>query len=168
MATSTRNISPTCIAEDIITQLSHSSALNVIARNSTFTYKGQGREFGVRYVLEGSVRRDGERVRVSTQLVEANTGNHIWAERFDRAVTDIFAVPERDCRRGGAGDCAADLARRATADLAETAREPGGRGRHLNAASGTSDKANAADNALACEFFRAEPSSSEGCIERRQ
>ena len=83
-----------CIAENIITQLSHSSALNVIARNSTFTYKGQGREFGVRYVLEGSVRRDGERVRVSTQLVEANTGNHIWAERFDRAVTDIFAVQD--------------------------------------------------------------------------
>ncbi len=89
------------MAEDIITQLSHSNALFVIARNSSFTYKGRavdvkqvGRELGVRYVLEGSVRRGGERVRISAQLVEAESGNHIWAERYDRALADVFAVQD--------------------------------------------------------------------------
>jgi len=89
------------MAEDIITQLSHSRALFVIARGSSFTYKGRavdvkqiGRELGVRYVLEGSVRRGGERVRITAQLVEAETGNHIWAERYDRALADVFAVQD--------------------------------------------------------------------------
>ena len=89
------------MAEDIITQLSRSHALFVIARGSSFTYKGRavdvkqvGRELGVRYVLEGSVRRGGERVRISAQLVEAQTGNHIWAERFDRPLADVFAVQD--------------------------------------------------------------------------
>jgi len=89
------------MAEDIITQLSRSHALFVIARNSSFTYKGRavdvkqvGRELGVRYVLEGSVRRAGERVRISAQLVEAESGNHIWAERYDRALADVFAVQD--------------------------------------------------------------------------
>jgi len=89
------------VAEDVITQLSRSSALFVIARNSSFTYKGRavdvkqvGRELGVRYVLEGSVRRAGERVRISAQLVEAETGNHIWAERYDRPLADVFAVQD--------------------------------------------------------------------------
>ena len=89
------------VAEDIVTQLSHSHALFVIARGSSFTYKGRpvdvkqvGRELGVRYVLEGSVRRAGERVRISAQLVEAETGNHIWAERYDRALADVFAVQD--------------------------------------------------------------------------
>jgi len=89
------------MAEDITTQLSRSRALFVIARNSSFTYKGRavdvkqiGRELGVRYVLEGSVRRAGERVRISAQLVEAETGNHMWAERYDRSLADMFAVQD--------------------------------------------------------------------------
>ena len=86
------------IADDIITELSRSRALFVIARTSSFTYKGRSvevkqvaRELGVRYVLEGSVRRSGGRVRVVAQLIDAETGNHVWAERYDRAVEDVFA-----------------------------------------------------------------------------
>jgi adenylate cyclase len=89
------------IAEDIITMLSHSRSLFVIARNSSFTYKGRAvdvkqvaRELGVRYVLEGSVRRGGNRVRVTAQLIDAETGNHLWAERYDRDFADIFAVQD--------------------------------------------------------------------------
>ena len=89
------------IAEDVITALSHYPSLFVIARNSTFTYKGQavdvkqvGRELGVRYVLEGSVRKAGNRIRVTAQLIEAETGNHVWAERYDRDLADIFAVQD--------------------------------------------------------------------------
>jgi adenylate cyclase len=89
------------IADDIITELSRSRSLFVIARNSSFTYKGHAveikqvaRELGVRYVLEGSVRRSGARVRVAAQLIDAETGNHIWAERYDRALEDVFAVQD--------------------------------------------------------------------------
>ena len=89
------------LTEDIITGLSRLRWLFVIARNSTFTYKGQavdikqaGRELGVRYVLEGSVRKAGQRVRVSAQLIEADTGNHIWAERYDRDLVDIFDLQD--------------------------------------------------------------------------
>ena len=89
------------IADDIITELSRSRSLFVIARNSSFTYKGRavdikqvGRDLGVRYVLEGSVRRSGGRVRVVVQLIDAETGNHIWAERYDRALEDVFAVQD--------------------------------------------------------------------------
>src|SRR4030081_3185597 len=89
------------IAEDVITALSHYPSLFVIARNSTFTYKGHavdvkqvGRELGVRYVLEGSLRKSGNRIRVTAQLVEAETGNHVWAERYDRELTEIFAVQD--------------------------------------------------------------------------
>ena len=89
------------IAEDVITLLSKSRVLFVIARNSTFTYKGRaadvreiGRELGVRYVLEGSVRKAGNRVRGTGQLIEAATGGHLWAERYDRDLTDIFAVQD--------------------------------------------------------------------------
>ena len=89
------------ISEDIITDLSKLSELHVIARNSTFTYKGKpvdvkhvGRELGVRYVLEGSVRKAGNRIRVTGQLIDATTGAHIWAEQFDRELTDIFAVQD--------------------------------------------------------------------------
>ena len=89
------------ISEDIITDLSKLSELHVIARNSTFTYKGKavdvkqvGRELGVRYVLEGSVRKAGNRVRVTGQLIDAATGAHVWADRFDRDLTDIFAVQD--------------------------------------------------------------------------
>src|SRR5215471_17620943 len=89
------------IAEDIITMLSRSQSLFVIARNSSFTYKGRAvdvkqiaRELGVRYVLEGSVRRAGDRLRINAQLVDAVTGNHLWAERYDRSPADIFAVQD--------------------------------------------------------------------------
>jgi adenylate cyclase len=89
------------IAEDIITELSRSRSLFVIARNSSFTYKGKpvpirdvGRELGVRYVLEGSVRNARNRVRVTAQLIEATTGGHVWAERYDRDLADIFAVQD--------------------------------------------------------------------------
>jgi adenylate cyclase len=89
------------IAEDIITMLSRSPHLFVIARNSTFTFKGReigvkqvGRELGVRYVLGGSVRRGGNRIRISAQLTDAVTGNHLWADRYDRDPTDIFAVQD--------------------------------------------------------------------------
>ncbi|MBV9201781.1 MAG: hypothetical protein JO320_25360 [Alphaproteobacteria bacterium] len=89
------------IAEDVITALSRYPSLFVIARNSSFTYKGRavdvkqvGRELGVRYVLEGSLRKSGNRVRVTAQLVEAETGKHVWAERYDRDLADIFAVQD--------------------------------------------------------------------------
>ena len=89
------------MAEDIITELSRSRSLFVIARNSSFTYKGRAvdvkqvaRELGVRYVVEGSVRRSGGRVRVTAQLIDAETGNHIWAERYDRDVEEVFAVQD--------------------------------------------------------------------------
>jgi adenylate cyclase len=89
------------IAEDIITALSRYSSLFVIARNSCFTYKGRaidvkqvGRELGVRYVLEGSLRKSGERIRVTAQLVDAETGKHVWAQRYDRDLADIFALQD--------------------------------------------------------------------------
>jgi adenylate cyclase len=89
------------ISEDIITDLSKLSELYVIARNSTFTYKGKpvdvkqvGRELGVRYILEGSVRKAGGRVRVTGQLIDTESGAHVWADRFDRDLTDIFAVQD--------------------------------------------------------------------------
>jgi adenylate cyclase len=89
------------IAEDIITALSRYPSLFVIARNSSFTYKGRtvdvkqvGRELGVRYVLEGSLRKSGNRIRVTAQLVEAETGKHVWAERYDRNLADIFAMQD--------------------------------------------------------------------------
>lgn len=85
------------ITEDLITELARFRALFVISRNSSFTYKGSpvdvrqaGRELGVRYILEGSVRRAGERVRVNAQLVEASSGVHVWAEKYDRVMADIF------------------------------------------------------------------------------
>ena len=89
------------VTEDLITGLSKVSGLFVIARNSVFTYKGKpvkvrevGRDLGVRYVLEGGVQRAGSRVRITAQLVDATTGYHIWAERYDREVTDIFALQD--------------------------------------------------------------------------
>jgi TolB-like protein/Tfp pilus assembly protein PilF len=89
------------MVEDIITGLSRIKWFFVIARNSSFAFKGKaidvkqvGRELGVRYVLEGSVRKAGTRVRITAQLVDADTGNHIWADRYDRDLTDIFAVQD--------------------------------------------------------------------------
>jgi TolB-like protein/Flp pilus assembly protein TadD len=90
------------MAEDIITALSRCSGLFVIARNSSFTYKGQavdvrrvGRELGVNYVLEGSVRRGGDRLRISGQLIDATSGVHLWADRFDGDLTDVFELQDR-------------------------------------------------------------------------
>ena len=94
------------MVEEIITALSRIRWFFVIARNSTFTYKGRavdvkqvGRELGVRYVLEGGVRKSGSRIRVTAQLVETATGNHIWAERYDRDLADIFVVQDEITER---------------------------------------------------------------------
>src|SRR5207245_1490266 len=90
------------MVEEIITALSRIRWLFVIARNSTFTYKGQavdvkqvGRELGVRYVLEGSVRKGGNRVRITAQLIEAETGTHLWADRFDGLLEDVFELQDQ-------------------------------------------------------------------------
>lgn len=89
------------MVEDIIAGLSRIKWLFVVARNSSFTYKGMavdvkraGRELGVRYLLQGSVRKDGGRVRISAQMIEAETGGHLWTERFDRPLDDIFALQD--------------------------------------------------------------------------
>jgi adenylate cyclase len=89
------------ISEDIITALSRLRWFFVIARNSTFVYKGHavevkqvGRDLGVRYILEGSVRKSGQRLRITAQLLDAATGNHIWSDRYDREITDIFALQD--------------------------------------------------------------------------
>ncbi len=89
------------ITEDVITDLSKVGGLMVIARNSSFAYKGKAvdirvvaRELGVRSVLEGSIRRAGNRVRITAQLIDAETGGHLWADRFDRELSDIFAVQD--------------------------------------------------------------------------
>jgi TolB-like protein/Tfp pilus assembly protein PilF len=90
------------MVEDIITNLSRNKWLFVIARNSSFTYKGRavdvkqiGRELGVRYVLEGSVRKAGTRMRITGQLIEASTGAHLWADRFDGALVDVFELQDQ-------------------------------------------------------------------------
>ena len=93
------------VSEDIITELSRFSDLFVIARNSSFKYKGKavdvrqvGRDLGVRYALEGSIRRGGDRVRISAQLVDSATGAHRWAERYDRELKDVFAIQDEVAR----------------------------------------------------------------------
>jgi adenylate cyclase len=94
------------LTEDILTALARFTHLMVIARNSTFVYKGRavsiadvGRDLNVRYVLEGSVRRSGERLRVTAQLIEAATSAHLWADRYDRMLTDIFALQDEITER---------------------------------------------------------------------
>lgn len=89
------------ISEDLTTALSRFDGLFVIARNSAFTYKGEavdvrraGRELGVRYILEGSVRRSGSRVRINAQLVDAEADRHVWADRFDRQIDDVFELQD--------------------------------------------------------------------------
>src|ERR1700756_3460060 len=89
------------ISEDILTALSKVRWFFVVARNSSFTYKGRAvhikeiaEELGVRYVLEGSVRRGGDRVRITAQLSDATTGSHVWAAKYDRELTDVFAVQD--------------------------------------------------------------------------
>ena len=148
------------IAEDVITALSRYPSLFVIARNSSFTYKGRavdvrqvGRELGVHYVLEGSVRKAGNRIRVTAQLIEAATSNHVWAERYDRDLADIFAVQDEltEALTTALAPAIAD------AELRRAMRKPPGsldawaayqRGLwHLS-------KATAADDETAEEFFR--------------
>lgn len=89
------------IVEDVITELSRFRSLLVIARNSTFAYKGSAKDIreiagdlGVRYVVEGSIRRSGDRIRVTAQLIDAETGGHVWAEKWDRVIDDLFAVQD--------------------------------------------------------------------------
>jgi adenylate cyclase len=93
------------ITEDIITELSRFHSLFVIARNSSFAYRGEsvdvrrvGRELGVRFVVEGSFRRSGNRLRIAVQLIEAASGNHLWAERYDRDIGDLFEVQDEVAR----------------------------------------------------------------------
>ena len=93
------------LTEDIITELSRFHDLLVISRNSTFVYKGKAvkvqevaREFGVEYILEGSVRKAGDRIRVTVQLIDAETDRHVWAERYDRQLEDIFAIQDEMTR----------------------------------------------------------------------
>src|SRR5262249_6083078 len=90
------------MVDEIITALSRIRWLFVVARNSSFTYKGQaidinrvGRELGVRYVLEGSVRKGGNRVRITGQLIDAITGAHLWADRFDGSLEDVFDFQDK-------------------------------------------------------------------------
>jgi adenylate cyclase len=94
------------LTEDIITALSHWRSFPVVARNSTFSFKGQSvriekiaEELGARYVLEGSVRKAGSRVRITAQLVDAKTGHHVWAERFDRQLEDVFNIQDEITNR---------------------------------------------------------------------
>ena len=89
------------LTEDIITELSRFTDIDVLSRNSTFQYKGRsvkaeilGQELGASYILEGSVRRGGKRVRVTAQLIDTKRGDHVWAERYDRDLEDIFAVQD--------------------------------------------------------------------------
>jgi adenylate cyclase len=94
------------ITEDLITDISRISGLFVIARNTMFTYKGRavnvqevGRELGVRYILEGSVRKAGDQVRINAQLIDVEHGQHLWSDRFDRHLTDIFALQDEITRK---------------------------------------------------------------------
>ena len=89
------------ITESLTTDLSRLSGSFVIARNTAFTFKGKnvdireiGRELGVRYVLEGSVQRNADRMRVNVQLIDAESGNHLWAERFDKPLADLFQMQD--------------------------------------------------------------------------
>src|SRR5262245_23057145 len=93
------------LTEDIIATLSRISCLLVIARTSTFAYKGKptdvkrvAKELGVRYVMEGSVRRAGDRFRVTAQLIDAETGHHVWAERYDRPIAEFFDMQDEITR----------------------------------------------------------------------
>jgi len=89
------------ITEDLTSSLSRLPSLFVISRNSAFTYKGQAvkaqkvsREMGVRYVLEGSIRKAGDQLRITAQLIDGTTGGHVWSERYDRLLRDIFALQD--------------------------------------------------------------------------
>jgi adenylate cyclase len=148
------------IAEDVITALSRYPSLFVIARNSSFSYKDRavdvkqvGRELGVRYVLEGSLRKAGSRIRVTAQLVEAESSKHVWAERYDRDLTDIFAVQDEITEAVTIAIAPAI----ADAEQQRAMRKPPG---NLDAWAAYqrglwhTSKATASDNALAQKFFQ--------------
>ena len=134
------------ISEDLITGLSHIRWLFVIARNSTFVYRQRAvdvkqvsRELGVRYVLEGSVRRAGNRLRISAQLIDATTGGHHWAERYDRELGDIFADAGRNHpqrRRRHRASFAGRRGRARPVAFRRTILEPGNRWRGRTPISG--------------------------------
>ena len=118
------------MVEDIITGLSHYRHIFVIARNSTFTYKGRavdvkqvGRDLGVRFVLEGSVRKAGSRIRITGQLIDTATAAHIWAERFEGGIEDIFDLAGSGDGKGRGRDRARDAAGRDRAGAAPTDRQ---------------------------------------------
>ena len=101
MATLSRSFFCDGLVDDILTSLSKLSGLRVIARNSSFVFKGRAvdvreaaKSLGVRYILEGSVRRNANRIRITAQLIDARDGAHVWADRYDRAIDDIFAVQD--------------------------------------------------------------------------
>ena len=105
METQDNNISDG-ITEDIITELSRFRQLRVVARNSSFRYRGQdvdvvrvGRELGVHYLVEGSIRRLGDRIRITAQLVDAGSGHHVWAERFDCNQDELFTIQDLVVRK---------------------------------------------------------------------
>ena len=122
------------ITEDIITDLSKVSALAVTSRNSAFVYKGRhvdvpkvAREFGVSHVLEGSVRKSGGRVRITAQLIDGASNNHLWAERYDRDLNDIFALQDEISagdRQGAPREAPARGEAGASASAARTASRP--------------------------------------------
>ena len=147
------------IADDIITELSRSRSLFVIARNSSFTYKGRAvdvkqvaRELGVRYVVEGSVRRSGDRVRITAQLVDAETGNHIWAERYNRDVREVFAVQD-EISAAVANAVLAAISAPSGSDRCAGSRRTSARGRRISAGSGTWASAPRATMSTAQQFF---------------
>ncbi len=116
------------VSEDLITELSRFRSLFVIARNSSFSYKGRSvdartvaRELGVRYVLEGSIRKAGNRIRITGQLVDTVSGQQVWAEKFDRVLEDVFALQE-EITRAIAGAISSTVAH---AEVAEALRKPG-------------------------------------------
>ena len=167
------------VVEDIITILSRVKSLFVIARNSSFTYKGKavdvrqvGRELGVGYVLEGSVRKAGERIRIAGQLIDATSGSHVWADRFDRPLNDVFEVqdeislkmvsaiqPELDraeierVRRKPSNLTAWDLILRARAELYKTTKAANEKAKQLLFSSVRADASSALAQALLSEAF---------------
>ncbi len=124
------------MTEDLITDLSKVSSLFVIARNSSFAYKGRsakvqeiGHDLGVRFVLEGSIRKAGNRVRITAQLIDAGSGGHLWAERFDRDLTDIFSMEDEVVEKIVWADAGPAVFRRMSSGCARANRSAAARGR---------------------------------------
>ena len=119
------------ITEDIITELARFRNLHVLARNTSFRYRGQdvdvqrvGRELGVQYIVEGSVRRIGKRIRITAQLIDTATGHHVWADRFDRNEEELFAVQDQVVKTIAATLGRAHAGRRHGTRAAQAARQP--------------------------------------------